>query len=153
MVEWAVDQGTATGALMDLILNRVVSEADGIRGQLSSNDGSFIANTLEHAYTEGEVFLPKVAEGTYKCMRHAPNRLPYETFELQNVPDFQGKPVTGILLHIGNYNQDSDGCILVGSAMAKDGVTEQAMLLGSKIAFETLMKLQTGVNEFTLVVK
>lgn len=131
---------------MNLKLVRGRAELYGIFGQLLDENGNVIAVTLEHAYSDGDAFVPKVAVGTYTCTRHAPNRLPYETFEIQNVPNFQGQTVTGILIHVGNYNKDSVGCVLVGEYF---GV---GCILESKVAFEKLMALQEGVESFTLVV-
>ncbi len=139
---------------MNLILQRIGNYADGILGHLTDENGLGYGCTMEHAYqaVDGLDYLPKVAAGVYKCVRHAPNRLPYETFELQNVPDFQGKPVTGILIHIGNYNTDSDGCILVGSGLVVES-SGVHMLLHSKNTFELIMDTQKGLNEFTLTIK
>lgn len=102
--------------------------------------------TLEHAYPENGLFVPKLASGKYVVKRHAPNRLPYETFEIQGVPDFQGSPVSGILIHVGNYNKDSEGCVLLGLHL---GV---GCILESKIAFEQFMETQSGLDEFNLEV-
>jgi hypothetical protein len=118
-------------------------EPDGVFGTMFDENGQQIAVTLEHSFNG----VPKVAAGTYTCERHAPNRLPYETFELQNVPDFQGKPVTGILIHIGNYNSDSDGCILVGSHRNGE------MIMDSKITFAKIMDLLKDVDSFLLTVE
>lgn len=123
---------------------------NGIFGRLLDEAGNLICYTLEHAYSSGDAFIAKVAPGTYTCVRHAPNRLPYTTFELQDVPPFQGKPVTGVLLHVGNYNKDSDGCVLLGSNIIEDeGVP---MLAASKVAFDKFMTLNNTVNSFTLTI-
>jgi hypothetical protein len=133
---------------VNLKLERMKYLKEGVFGHILDESGNQIAVTLEHSYVNGTTITAKVAPGTYTCLRHTPNRLPYETFELQNVPDFQGKPVTGILLHIGNYNSDSDGCILLGTDIAY--ATSPVMIDNSKIAFEKFMELQAGVNSFTL---
>jgi Family of unknown function (DUF5675) len=132
-------------------LTRTEYNADGILGILKTND-EFVSVTLEHAYDSGlgnGTFIPKVAAGTYTCLRHPPNRLLYETFELQNVPNFEGSSVTGILIHIGNFNKDSEGCILLGTSSASDGTSD---ITGSKVNFEKFMGLLTGINNFTLVI-
>ena len=134
---------------MDLILKGRNPTADGVFGMMCRADtGEQIAVTLEHAYVMADnSWGAKVAAGTYVCQRHPPNRLPYETFELQNVPDFQGQPVTGILIHVGNYNRDSEGCILVGESCSA------AMILSSTSAFNSFMGLQQGVDSFTLTIE
>ena len=135
---------------MNCKLTRLKYLKDGIFGELSDESGNQIAVTCEHMYVNGTTMTAKVAPGTYTCIRHAPNRLPYETFEIQNVPDFQGKPVTGILLHIGNYNSDSDGCILLGENIEDTLGHVSKMVSNSKITFEKFMELQQGVESFTL---
>jgi hypothetical protein len=139
---------------MNLTLQRNEYREDGIFGQLFHLDTPINYYTLERAYADetGKNFIPKVAVGTYKCVRHAPNRLPYETFMLQNVPDFQGEPVTGILIHILNFNKESEGCIGIGERIGSQANGEE-MLINSKIAFEKFMDLQHNVNEFWLTIR
>lgn len=135
---------------MDMFLTRKASNVDGIYGEMVSADGNFKCATLEHAYRDLDgSFIPKVAPGTYECERHPPVRLPYETFMLRDVPNFQGSPVNGILIHIGNFNNDSIGCILLGAEVMKfvGGVTD------SKMTFNAFMLLQKGVSTFNLTVK
>lgn len=140
---------------MNLTLQRSDYLADGILGVLTKDDNDQIACTLEHAFpaevmTEG--YKPKVAAGVYQCYRHAPNRLPYETFEVMNVPDFQGKPVTGILIHIGNFNANSDGCILVGRRFSK-GAGNISMVTESALTFDSVMLILKSVDSFQLTIK
>ncbi len=138
---------------MNCKLTRTDYSEYGIFGELRNEAGDFIAVTLEHAFpftdspAAGEVsYEPKIPAGTYICQRHAPNRLPYETFELQNVPGS-----TGDLIHIGNYNKDSIGCILVGQSRLRTYRNE--MILASKETFEKFMEMQKGVSEFTLTIE
>ena len=142
---------------MNLTLTRTAYRSDGIFGMLTKDDGTELAVTLEHAFPGTQAmaaFVPKVAAGVYTCIRHAPNRLPYVTFELQNVPDFQGKSVTGILIHILNYNADSDGCVGVGRRIVpSDKNPSEQMITSSENTFNMIMDLQRGVDEFQLTVK
>lgn len=131
---------------MNLALTRKEFKKTGVYGELRDEHDALIAVTLEHVYQVNGLWTPKVAPGTYNCVRHAPNKLPYETFMLENVPDFQGKPVSGILLHCGNYNKDSEGCILVGLSVVSD------MIAHSRAAFATLMHLQQGLDHFKLTI-
>jgi hypothetical protein len=138
---------------MNLKLNRTAAREDGIFGVLLDDAGHTVAFTLERAYPDGSGWAAKVASGVYICVRHPPNRLPYTTFMLTNVPPFQGQPVDGILIHIGNYNKDSIGCILLGESVA--GIPSQLgadMLINSKKTFQSFMNLQNGIDEFTLTV-
>lgn len=146
---------------MNLKLTRLTYDSFGILGILQDEAGNEICKTLEHAFSMGDrnlaeqsMFDAKVAEGTYTCLRHAPNRLPYETWELQNVPPFQGNPVTAILIHIGNYNRDSDGCILVGRRVVPDpDAPSENMITSSKNTFNKLMDLTRDLDSFTLTIE
>lgn len=132
---------------MNFQLVREESSLYGVIGKLKplSGDGpSFV--TLEHAYADGMAFTAKLAPGLYTCVRHPPNRLHYETFMVTNVPPFQGAPVDGILIHRGNYNKDSEGCILIGLEKATGCILE------SEKAFDQFMELQKDVDTFTLQV-
>jgi Family of unknown function (DUF5675) len=137
---------------MDLILKRLEFREDGIFGELLSGTGEFICITLEHAYpVEGSDPQPKVPEGVYKCQRGThqlhPDKPKFETFQITNVPGHWG-----VLFHQGNYNKDSEGCVLLGTGLGWTA-QKQKMITGSKIAFDKFMKLFAGVDDFTLEVK
>lgn len=126
---------------MNLIRTR--SNRYGIFGELHDDAGT-IYETLEHAYCTEWGWLPKLPLGTYTCQRGLHclhNGIPFETFEITGVPNH-----SGILFHVGNYNDDSDGCILIGLGAAGN------TLVHSKAAFDQWMKTLEGINEFTLEV-
>lgn len=135
---------------MDLRLKRTSFEECGIFGVLSSQDGScIVATTLEHAYAgsqEPVSFIPKVPPGVYKCVRGqhqlAHMTEPFETFEITDVPGHNH-----ILFHVGNTNNDSEGCVLLGCARVSNSV------VSSRTAFVNFMQLQHGIDEFSLVVE
>ena len=132
---------------MNFTVNRTSFSSEGVFGVLIGDNGDTYY-TLEHAYQQPDnSYAPKVATGIYTCVRHAPNRLPYATFEVTGVPDFMGQPVTGILLHIGNYNKDSEGCFLLGLAQSQNMVTN------SEEAFNKFMTSLEGTDSFELTVK
>jgi Family of unknown function (DUF5675) len=143
---------------MNFTLQRQASAKDGCFGTLT-NDSGFECVTLEHAYpvsfySPNSTYEPKVVAGTYTCVLHQPNRLPYVTYELQNVPDFQGQPVSGILIHIGNFNKDSDGCILLGKMIQSIGDgTLSRMVASSSPTFKKFMAILNNELEFTLTIK
>jgi hypothetical protein len=138
---------------MKLVLRRRSYRLDGVFGELTDELGNHICFTLERSYADlyaREGLSPKVPPGTYKCVKGM-HRLPnmtqkFETFEVKGVP---GR--WGILFHVGNYNEDSDGCILLGEGLGtrfKNGV----MLTNSKKAFAKFMALLKDVEEFVLLV-
>ncbi len=131
---------------MNIFLNRTKGSVDGIFGKLYSERGELIAYTLEHAFLFEHEYYPALPEGIYTCKRGAHKlegmKESFETFEVMNVPNH-----TGILFHVGNYNRDSSGCILLGSEAAVKAI------LNSKVAFNYFMGLQIGVDEFQLTVQ
>lgn len=112
----------------------------GIFGSLQDDSGNVICVTLEHSYD----CVPKVPNGTYKCIRsiHAlHDGVKFETFEITGVAGH-----SGILFHIGNYNGDSSGCVLLGKTVNGDAITN------SKVTFNKFMTMLVEVDEFTLTV-
>jgi len=108
--------------------------------------------TLERSYPDPDkfhVFTTKIPDGEYMCKR-GPHRLhnmthDFETFEITGVVGH-----TNLLFHSGNYNNDSDGCVLLGADRTL--APKPAMLLQSKKAFNEFMALQSNVYRFQLTV-
>ena len=119
--------------------------ADGIFGVILDDSGKQLAVTLEHAYPSGNGFMPKIPPGTYTCTKGthqlAGMAAPFETFEVTHVPGH-----TNILIHMGNYNKDSEGCILLGETCTN------AMITNSKITFQLFMSNLSDTNSFQLSV-
>lgn len=131
---------------MNLILKRLRFQEDGIFGHLYDDEHKLSLQSLEHAYPlGGGGYWPKVARGPYRCVRgihqlpHKPQS--FETFELLDVPGH-----SGILFHVGNFNRDSDGCILLGRSYGQSAIYE------SWDAFKEFMDFMAGINEFNLFV-
>lgn len=133
---------------MTLTLTRNEFREDGIFSTLTDSAGRKIASTLEHSYEKDGKWLPKILNGTYKCVRGT-HRLhsmstSFTTFEITGVEGH-----TNLLLHVGNFASDSDGCLLLGESVAK---TRPQMILKSKPTFEAFMTLLQGLDSFTLTV-
>lgn len=111
----------------------------GIFGVLLTDN--FKCETLEHAYADGPNFVPKIPLGTYKCVRRLSPKFGYYLFLVTGVPEHDF-----IEIHIGNKNEDSDGCILLAEGR------EGGEVLNSKIAFDSFINFLTEINEFTLEV-
>ena len=127
-------------------LVRTACRPDGILGTLYNQEGEQLAVTLEHSYNG----VPKLKAGTYTCQR-SPHRLhgmtqDFETFEIMGVPGH-----TGILFHWGNYNEDSEGCVLLGRVSCDS--PKGCMVTSSRVTFARWMLDLEGVQSFTLVVE
>jgi Family of unknown function (DUF5675) len=137
-------------------LTRTAYRSDGIFGRIYNDHGVPLAYTLEHAYQQEDGnFLPKVAEGTYNCIlgSHELEGMthPFQAYMLENVPPFMGLPVTNILIHMGNFDRDSNGCIVLGRTIATQ-MDGSLMVTNSVNTFEDFMNGLSGVSSFTLEV-
>lgn len=129
---------------MNLTMTRREYREDGIFGTLTDENGEVVAMTIEHAYTDGNGgWAPKVPEGEYTCERgqHMLHSGPIETFEVTGVPGH-----SGVLLHPGNEQSASQGCILLGEAETG------SMITNSRKTFEAFMALEDGLDQFQLTV-
>ncbi|MCT4648136.1 MAG: DUF5675 family protein, partial [Carboxylicivirga sp.] len=127
---------------MKLTLLRYQTQLDSTSGLLFL-DNQFICYTLEDQYqTEkvpGETCIPK---GTYPIVLRKEGRS--HTRYAKRFPGFhQGmlyvKDVPGfqwILIHIGNTDDDTAGCILVGNGV--QGEADQSRLINSTRAYQFL---------------
>jgi len=128
---------------MDFTLTRFLYKKEGIFGRLEDAEKTLSLYTLEHAFLiPGDEYSPIIPEGTYKCTRYkSPKAHGEEVWLLHDVPGH-----SYVEIHIGNYNKDSDGCILVGLRF------EGVMISSSRVAFGALMKIQEGRESFNLTV-
>lgn len=126
-------------------LTRKEFRADGIFSEMADKDGNIVAHTLEHSYNN----LPKIPNGVWKCIR-GPHRLhgmaeDFITFEITGIEGH-----TDLLFHWGNYNKDSEGCILMGEAEIQVNTVD--MITNSKVTWQKWMDSLVGINEFELTV-
>lgn len=102
--------------IMHIELYRNYYRQNYIIGKLFIDDDYF-CDTLEPMYREINGAIPV---GTYKVSLDIvspkfQNRFPYKTLCHGRVPRVLGVPGRqGVLLHVGNFPQDSQGCILLG---------------------------------------
>ncbi|GJH29296.1 DUF5675 family protein [Caballeronia novacaledonica] len=126
------------------MLRRTVKSALSTEGFLEL-DGVFQCYTLEPTYREkpgipvsvwkimGKTAIPV---GSYPVEVTFFSQAKYYSPILSDVPGF-----TGIRIHIGNFPNDTDGCILVGTKLGVDKV------VNSKIAFDALMQEFDGARQ------
>ena len=123
---------------MNIRQRRFSKTQQGIFGNYFDEQNNIICSTGEHSYD----CVPKLPDGTYTCKRRFSPHFGYDVFQITNVPGHDW-----IEIHLGNDCQiDSDGCTILGTHI------EGSIIMESKIAFDAFMKLQDGVDEFTLTV-
>lgn len=107
--------------------------------------GEFVAFTLERTYENPGEPVVKIPPGTHSCTLTEYHHGGYKTYEIKVFGH------TRLLFHAGNFEDDSDGCILLGS---KIGVLDgKAAVLESRAAFERFMAAAGGVASFELEVR
>jgi len=132
----------------EVYLIRTDHTKDGIFGELAydfnDNTGGYKSfATLEHAYQDKPdgPYYPKLPDGTYKLVKgvhQLEHGGPFTAFEVTGVAGH-----SGILIHPGNFNKDSNGCVLTGT----HGGPEDKQIFDSKAAFDEFMTRFKDVNE------
>lgn len=86
----------------------------------------------------------RIPAGAYQCV-------PYSGTKYKNVYHIKDVPGrSAILIHWGNTEKDTEGCILLGNRVGE--INGQPAVLDSKNCFKRFREL-IGDNEFTLVVE
>ncbi len=126
---------------MDLLLIRETMSSTTTIGSLFIDD-VFECFTLEDVVRRVKIpGITAIPAGTYEVVIDVSKRLG-RTPRLLNVPNF-----TGIRIHKGNKEGDTNGCILVGQTRSADFIGK------SKLAFDRLMpKLEAGVADGKLTI-
>jgi hypothetical protein len=113
-------------------------------------DGVYACFTLEDQKQQTKVMHEtRIPPGLYavKLRTHGSHHERYKQkfafhegmFELESVPGF-----TDILIHIGNTDADTSGCILVGNGVTIDNTTKRVKLQESTVAYERIYKAMVG---------
>ncbi len=111
-----------------MVLKRTKKGDKALTGELYMPDGFLQCRTLEDIPREvkvaGETCIPA---GKYEVIVGWSNRFKRLMPRLLAVPGFEG-----ILIHCGNDDEDTEGCVLVGKRLEGERIAE------SRIAFEEL---------------
>ena len=130
---------------VDLTLERQSFNSWGIVSLLKTAQSDNLVYCLEHAFAQPDgSFAPVIPNGIFQCVKglhKLKDDVPFLTFEVTGIDGH-----SGLLFHPGNYNQDSEGCILLGTELGDE------MILNSRIAFTSFMLLQAGLGSFALTV-
>lgn len=95
-----------------LRLRRTERLADGTFGQLEIEGHQTLLVTAEDDWSDNARGVSCIPPGLYELRRTIYHRYGYDTYEVWAVPSR-----SRILIHPGNTEEDTQGCILVGSAM------------------------------------
>lgn len=112
---------------MELILTRVTYAKDGTLGVLHDADNAYCV-TLEDPWNNNQRGISCIPTGRYKVTPHSGTRFK-NVWILHEVPNR-----TAILIHAGNTQADTQGCILVGTSFVPD----ETKITGSKVALDNL---------------
>lgn len=119
--------------MINLLLDRLTISSVCTIGRLQCDD--LVLYTLEPQGTESTAKPRCVQAGIYRVSLRMSHRLGYVTPYLHDVPGFED-----VLLHIGNFPQDTLGCILVGLNSAGQAIEH------SRTAFSELMGILSLVT-------
>jgi hypothetical protein len=134
------------------LLKRVSYDTDGSYGVLIRDDGFPWLLTLEDEQKQNRRGVSAIPEGTYVVLRTATPKHG-ECFMVMNVPDR-----SAILIHSGNTEKDTEGCILLGKEFGtitgrdedSGAVEKQTAVLRSKEAIKEFMAYLEGEGAFSL---
>lgn len=139
--------------MMELTLIRMMEGTDYTLGRIEDAEKRQVCVTAERAWVDkngdgiGDRNESRIPPGTYTLRRDLHNKTSPKAYECWEVCDVPGR--SEIHIHIGNSAQkDSRGCPLVGSDFGPNGT-----VIGSKVAFEKLMRLTEGHESLTLHVR
>ena len=115
----------------------------GTFGALIINSRVFCV-TLEPPDELNQENISSIPAQQYRCKRYCSNRY-QDTFQVMNVP---GR--TKILFHAGNFNEHTEGCILLGQRWGR--LKAARAILNSGNTFKQFMEVMDGVDEFSLTI-
>ena len=122
---------------MKLTLSRLPYTRFGTFGVLSHDQPLCV--TLEDNWHDNQVNVSCIPKGTYQCVPHSGTKFK-DVWRVLNVP---GR--TAILIHAGNTEADTQGCILVGQGYGAKSIVRSR---------EAMKQLKSYLpNKFTLEIK
>lgn len=96
---------------MIITLKRIKYGANGTFGRMLNEDGGLLCYTLERPWDDNAPDKSCIPAGTYNCINYSSTKFP-DVWQIINVP---GR--SDILIHNGNTENDTHGCIVVGDSM------------------------------------
>ena len=133
-------QRIVEGSLGDGVLLR------GMFGVLIDNtNGVPFAVTLEQPWRNNSRFVSCIPADTYTCVEYTSSKFP-NTYEVTGVMER-----SSILLHKGNYVDDTGGCILVAEKFEVFG--NEAVIADSRGGFNDLREVVESYKEWRLIIR
>lgn len=132
-----------------LLLNRFLSDSKHTIGTLTIMDGNTpvcILKTLELPWKGNKVNVSSIPNGVYECT-HEIHPTRGWVIRVHEVPNR-----SGVLIHMGNYLRDTNGCILPGlyhNDFDNNGIQNVAY---SRVSMETLRYYMKEHNSFKLII-
>ena len=111
-----------------------------------NNGKNMICYSLELPWKDNKRNISCIPKGTYKCTLY--NSTKYG--KVYKVLDVPGR--TGILIHVGNYNSQIQGCLLLGNDLKDINKDGQKDVINSRLTLSKFM-LFMGGKDFTLIIK
>src|SRR6266853_1304497 len=131
---------------MDFILKRLTKDSEIPTFGVLFHEGQIpFALTLERPWRHNVHGISCIPVGIYVCKRINSPKFG-NTFQVMNVLDRDE-----ILIHKGNIQEDSHGCILIGEQFGS--LKDEPALLAAKDGFKELMDITALVDEFNLEIK
>ena len=113
------------------------------RGQMYLN-GEFLGYTLEDE-VRGDMYKVKhhtaIPSSTYQVVKHDSNKFP-KTLRLQNVEGF-----TGIVIHSGNKEAHTSGCILLGTKKNDKGADSSTISNCGEVLSKLYAKIRNDIDK------
>jgi hypothetical protein len=134
--------------MLKAFLNRVQSDERQTLGYFSLYDGVnliFDCVSLELAWKANMRNISCIPKGVYKC-KHRSSEKYKNHIILQDVPNRKF-----ILIHAGNFNTDTRGCLLLGTGFAKINQDSLLDITASRRATSELLGITNG-NGFELTI-
>lgn len=123
-------------------LARFRSDSNGTFGTLSDDTGQKICYTCERPWDDNKPDTSCIPKGIYNCIPHNSSSHP-DTWEITGVPNR-----SEILIHNGNINTQSSGCVLVGDSLGK--INGMPAVLNSVSTLEMLRSVLPSNFQLTI---
>ena len=133
--------------LMTYLLKRVAMTAVGVFGVLIDENNIPFVLTMERPWLNNQEGISCIPWGDYDCVRiNSPKH--GNCFQVLHVPNR-----TNVEIHIGNTEDDSEGCILIGENFAYNIKNGHPGVAASGTGFAEFMGKLAAVNAFTLKIR